>query len=80
MSNNPTTAPRIVEPEFLSLALAEKMYCLKRGQLNRLISDRRIKSVSLRERGKIRGRRLIFHDSLRAWIFAHVETPGESEA
>lgn len=70
-----------IEPEFLSLALAEKMYSLKRGHLNALILKGRIKSVSLRERGTARGRRLIFHDSLRSFIFSHeVTTPGESDA
>jgi hypothetical protein len=72
--------PAIIEPEFLSLSDAFERYRLRRGHLNRLIADGKVKSVSLRERGKVRGRRLIFHDSLRAYVLGHEVTPGESDA
>jgi len=76
--DTPATNP--AEPEFLSLNDAFERYRIRRGHLNRLIADGKVKSVSLRERGKVRGRRLIFHDSLRAYIFSHEVTPGKTDA
>lgn len=70
-TTNTTDIRNLAEPELLSLSDAYDRYRLKRGHLNSLIATGRIKSVSLRERGKIRGRRLIFHQSLRDFIFSH---------
>ena len=68
------------EPEFLRPADVYSRYRIKRGMLYRLIESGKVRSVCLRERGKVRGARLVVHDSLRAYIFSHEVTPGESEA
>ena len=77
----------ILEPEFLRAADVYRKYRIKRGMLYRLIESGKVRSCVLRERGKVRGARLVFHDSLRAYILgseevpvASVETPGQSEA
>lgn len=77
----------ILEPEFLRPADAYEKYRIKRGHLYRLMESGRVRSVSLRERGKLRGVRLVSHSSLRDYIFSHEvsgdeskATPGASEA
>jgi len=75
MSNTcTTTAPAVHDgQEFLSITDCFDKYRLRRGHLNRLIASGAVKSVSLREKGKLRGRRLVFADSLRSWVMSHVE-------
>lgn len=71
---------RSIEPEFLRPADVYTRYRIKRGMLYRLIESGKVRSVCLRERGKVRGARLVVHSSLRDFIFAHEFTPGESDA
>ena len=71
---------RSIEPEFLRPADVYSRYRIKRGMLYRLIESGKVRSVCLRERGRARGARLVVHDSLRAYIFSHEVTPGESDA
>ena len=80
MSTTGTPDAKNAEPEFLRAADVFERYRIKRGMLYRLIESGKVRSVCLRERGKVRGARLIVHDSLRAYIFSHEVTPGESEA
>lgn len=68
------------DPEFLRPADVYSRYRIKRGMLYRLIESGKIRSVCLRERGKVRGARLVVHDSLRTYIFSHEVTPGASDA
>lgn len=49
---------------------------LSRAYLYRLATDGKIKTVSLRDRGKLRGVRLISYDSL----LAYIEKAGAEEA
>jgi predicted DNA-binding transcriptional regulator AlpA len=53
-----------VTPEWIRINLAVKLFGLSRSKLYELITDRRIKSFTLRERNKIKGIRLINYDSL----------------
>jgi hypothetical protein len=66
----------ILEPEFLRPADAFDRYRIKRGHLYRLMESGRVRSVSLRERGKLRGLRLVVHSSLRDYVFSHEEVSG----
>lgn len=68
------------DPEFLRPSDVFDRYRIKRGQLYRLIESGKVRSVCLRERGKLRGARLVVHDSLRAFIFAHEVTPDQAGA
>ena len=69
--------PSVIEPEFLRPADVFERYRLKRGMLNRLINSGKVRSVLLRDRGRVRGVRLVFHDSLRDWILSHEVTSGQ---
>ena len=69
-----------VEPEFLRANDVFDRYRIKRGQLYRLIESGKVRSVCLRERGKVRGARLVVHQSLRDYVLSNEVTPGESKA
>lgn len=62
--------PAVLEPEFLRLSDCWNIYRLRRGQIYSLIRRGKIKSLSLRERGKQKGTRLISHESLRQFILS----------
>lgn len=69
MDTTTTTTAAVVEPEFVRPSYVAKRYSLKRGALYRLLASGAVRSVSLRERGKLRGCRLVDHASLRAYLF-----------
>lgn len=46
----------------------ERLMGMSRGLIYSLICDGEIESISLRRRGRLRGRRLIVADSLRAYL------------
>lgn len=75
-----TPGTRSAEPEFLRPADVFERYRIKRGMLYRLIESGKVRSVHLRERGRVKGARLIVHDSLRTYIFSHEVTSAEPEA
>ena len=60
-------------PEWLRVEDALKLFGISRSKMYELIGSRRIKSFCLRERGKIRGRRLISYDSLHAFMEAEAK-------
>lgn len=64
-------------PEFGDFRVAGKMFNFSRATLYRLLAEGKIKSASLRERGKTRGRRLFYLPSIREYLFAHME--GEAQ-
>ncbi len=80
---NPTTSPHVHphagtatadrRPEWLRIPDAVRLFGIGRSSLYELINDRKIKSVSLRQRGSIRGIRLISADSLANYIEGLVE-------
>jgi hypothetical protein len=65
-----------VKPEFIRLPKQGKL-CphsgLSRAYLYQLANDGRIKTLSLRERGKARGVRLIVYDSLMGYLRSMAE-------
>jgi hypothetical protein len=58
------------DAEFTDFAGLQKVWSIKRGQAYELIRDGEIRSVVLRRKGRIRGRRLIEIASVRAWLSA----------
>lgn len=72
-----TTLPVIAEgnlyPEFAGHAKMRDLFDLSRTHLYRLSSEGKIRSVSLRERGKTRGRRLYDVQSVRDFLAANIE-------
>jgi hypothetical protein len=69
-----------LRPEWLRLPDATRIFGLSRSKLYELISERRIKSFCLRERGKIKGVRLLSYDSLSAFLGAEAATQDEKAA
>lgn len=74
MSATPEARSDQPRPEWLRIPSAVKIFGISRTKLYELIADRRIKSVSLRERGQVRGVRLLSYDSLAAYLEQLAET------
>ena len=55
-------------PEWLRIPSAVKIFGISRTKLYELIGQQKIKSVSLRERGQVRGTRLLSYDSLMEYL------------
>lgn len=70
----PVIAAGNLYPEFAGHAKMRELYDLSRSHLYRLASEGKIRSVSLRERGKARGRRLYDVQSVRDYFAANMET------
>lgn len=66
-----TDSPAI-KPEWLRIPQATQVFGIGRSKLYELISEGKIKSVSLRKRGQTSGTRLISYDSLAAYIESQV--------
>lgn len=75
MSNTATTTDR---PEWLDPKGIQRRFGIGKSTLYRLIDEGKIKSTSLRERGKLRGKRLIFTDSVAAFLESRA-TGGEAD-
>jgi hypothetical protein len=78
MGRNITTALPIIaegrlEPEFAGHAKIRELFDLSRTHLHRLSTNGKIRSVCLRERGKLRGRRLYDVESVRALLIANLD-------
>jgi excisionase family DNA binding protein len=71
------TSARTVLPEWMRVAEACAYSRLSKPKLYQLLNAGRIKTVSLKERGQVRGTRLISSDSLRAFLESR-STGGES--
>jgi hypothetical protein len=63
----------ICQPEFINHHQATAIYGLSRSLLYQLVQAGKIKSVSLRERNKIKGKRLFVADSIREFLTANIE-------
>ena len=63
----------ICQPEFINHHQATAMFGLSRSHLYQLVQSGKIKSVSLRERNKIKGKRLFIADSIREFLTANIE-------
>lgn len=64
-------APTISEglkPEWLTIRDTTKVFAIGRSRIYELISRGKIKSHSIRERGKVSGRRVVSYDSVAAYI------------
>lgn len=59
-------------PEFCGFAEARQLFGLSRSHLYRLAEEGRIKSVVLRSKGKLRGRRLFVVESIRDLLIANI--------
>jgi hypothetical protein len=62
-----------LDPEFAGHAKMRELFDLSRTHLYRLSTEGRIRSVSLRERGRTRGRRLYDVQSVRDYLTSNLE-------
>jgi hypothetical protein len=62
----------ISQPEFINHHQATAMFGLSRSHLYQLVQAGKIKSVSLRERNKIKGKRLFIADSIRDFLTSNI--------
>jgi hypothetical protein len=65
--------PQHIEPEFVDCRGLEAGWGIKRSLAYQLLSDGKIKDVSLRRRNQIRGKRLFCVDSVRAFLREQME-------
>jgi hypothetical protein len=74
-----TLATRFTAPEFLDADGVETNFGLKKSILYRLLSENRIRAVSIRKRGTTRGKRLFDCGSIRRFLNANVDRDGENQ-
>jgi hypothetical protein len=65
--------PVSLKPEFIRVHDAVKLFGIGRGKLYEMMSEGKIKSVSLRSRGAKKGTRLIPYDHLKAYLDSLLE-------
>jgi hypothetical protein len=63
-------------PEFLDVDQVRGYFGLKQSLLYRLLAEDKIRAVSIRQRGKTRGRRLFDVDSIRRYLNSQVDKEG----
>ena len=69
--------PNDIRPEWLRVPNAVRIFGISRTKLYELISQQKVKSVSLKERGQLRGIRLLSYDSLNAYLTNLAETQSD---
>ena len=75
----PVEAASVSVPEFLDSAGVYQCFRIRKSLLWRLLAERKIRAVSIRQRGKTRGKRLFDAESIRAFLQANVDVePNDS--
>ena len=74
-----TTPLQHIDPEFVDCRGLEAGWGIKRSLAYQLLNDGKIRGVSLRRRGRLRGKRLFSVDSVRAYLAAQMENGGEAK-
>ncbi len=67
-ADKPVTASEIAGPEFVDVAGLRRVFGIKRSLAYTLLSEGLIRGVSLRRRGRVRGKRLFSIDSVRSYL------------
>ena len=62
-----------VDPEFVDIPGLEARWGIKRSLAYQLLADGKIRGVSLRRHGQVRGKRLFSVDSIRAFLREQME-------
>jgi hypothetical protein len=82
-TNNLTDSPiepgRFLTPEFLDVDQVRIYFGIKQSLLYRLLAENKIRAVSIRQRGKTRGRRLFDVASIRSFLNASVDKEGDAQ-
>ncbi len=80
LTDSPIEPSRFLTPEFLDVDQVRIYFGLKQSLLYRLLAEGKIRAVSIRQRGKTRGRRLFDVASIRAFLNANVDVDPEANA
>lgn len=67
------TASEIADPEFVDVDGLRRLFGIKRSLAYVLLNEGSIKSVSLRRRGAVRGKRLFSVHSVRAFLNSRMQ-------
>jgi Helix-turn-helix domain len=70
---------RFSSPEFLDVDQVRSYFGLKQSLLYRLLAENKIRGVSIRQRGKTRGRRLFDVESIRQYLNSQVDKEGAAK-
>jgi hypothetical protein len=65
-------------PEFLDVDQVRDYFGIKQSLLYRLLAENKIRAVSIRQRGKTRGRRLFDCASIRRYLNSQIDKDGEA--
>jgi hypothetical protein len=76
---SPVGAGQFLTPEFGDVDQVRVYFGLKQSLLYRLLAENKIRGVSIRQRGKTRGRRLFDIDSIRRYLNSQVDKEGAAE-
>jgi hypothetical protein len=84
LSNNPLTylpiePGQFVMPGFLDVQGVRVYFGLKQSHLYNLLKQNKIRAVSIRQRGKVRGRRLFDVVSIRSFLNSQVDKEGDAQ-
>jgi hypothetical protein len=71
-----TRPPQHIDPEFVDCRGLEAGWGIKRSLAYQLLNDGKIRGVSLRRRGRLRGKRLFSVDSVRAYLASEMKNGG----
>jgi hypothetical protein len=61
------------DPEFLDAVGVEKLFGIRRSLLFRLLAEKQIRGVSIRQKGRLRGKRLFDCASIRKFLLSNVD-------
>lgn len=75
-TDRPLEPGRFSFPEFVDIDGAFHYFGLKQSLTYRLLAEDKIRAVSIRQRGKTRGRRLFDADSIRRFLNSQVDKQG----
>jgi hypothetical protein len=76
----PVTVSPVTDAEFVDAPGLQSLFSIKRSLAYSLLADGLIKGVSLRRRGRLRGKRLFEVASVRGYLASQMETeePGQT--
>jgi hypothetical protein len=73
LTSSPLRAASPGDPEFLDAQGVERFFGLRRSLLFRLLANNDIRAVSIRKRGRVRGKRLFDCNSIRSFLNENVD-------
>lgn len=73
LTTEPVRAATPGNPEFLDAEGVEEYFGLRRSLLFRLLQENKIRGVSIRQTGRLRGKRLFDCSSIRRFLLSNVD-------